>query len=79
MGEAAIKAAKVSGYTSCGTVEFLVDKNKNFYFMEMNTRIQVEHPITEERTGIDIVKSQIRIAAGETLKIKQKDVKFNRT
>ena len=78
MGEAAIKAAKVSGYTSCGTIEFLVDKNKNFYFMEMNTRIQVEHPITEERTGIDIVKSQIRIAAGEPLKIKQKNVEFNR-
>lgn len=76
MGEAAIKAAKKVGYTSCGTVEFLVDKNKNFYFMEMNTRIQVEHGITEERTGIDIVKEQIRIAAGEKLKIKQKDVKF---
>ena len=76
MGLAAIKAAKAAGYTSCGTVEFLVDKDKNFYFMEMNTRIQVEHPITEMRTGIDIVKSQIRIAAGEELKIKQKDVKF---
>ena len=76
MGEAAIKAAKKVGYTSCGTVEFLVDKNKNFYFMEMNTRIQVEHGITEERTGIDIVKEQIRIAAGEKLKIKQKDVVF---
>lgn len=76
MGEAAIKAAKKVRYTSCGTVEFLVDKNKNFYFMEMNTRIQVEHGITEERTGIDIVKEQIRIAAGEKLKIKQKDVKF---
>ncbi len=76
MGEAAIKAAKVAGYTSCGTIEFLVDSDKNFYFMEMNTRIQVEHPITEERTGIDIVKAQIRIAAGETLKIKQKDVEF---
>ena len=77
MGEAAIKAVKVSGYTSCGTIEFLVDSDKNFYFMEMNTRIQVEHPITEERTGIDIVKAQIRISAGEPLKIKQKDVKFN--
>ena len=76
MGEAAIKAAKKVGYTSCGTIEFLVDKNKNFYFMEMNTRIQVEHGITEERTGIDIVKEQIRIAAGEKLKIKQKDVEF---
>lgn len=76
MGDAAIKAAKKVGYTSCGTIEFLVDKNKNFYFMEMNTRIQVEHGITEERTGIDIVKEQIRIAAGEKLKNKQKDVEF---
>ena len=76
MGDAAIKAAKKVGFTSCGTIEFLVDKNKNFYFMEMNTRIQVEHGITEERTGIDIVKEQIRIAAGEKLKIKQKDVEF---
>lgn len=76
MGEAAIKAAKIAGYTSCGTVEFLVDSHKNFYFMEMNTRIQVEHPITEERTGIDIVKTQIKIAAGEPLKIKQKEVEF---
>lgn len=76
MGEAAIKAAKAAGYTSCGTVEFLVDKHKNFYFMEMNTRIQVEHPITEERTGIDIVKNQIKIAAGEELKITQKEIEF---
>ena len=76
MGAAAVKAAKVAGYTSCGTVEFLVDSDKNFYFMEMNTRIQVEHPITEMRTGIDIVKEQIRIAAGEELKFKQKDVEF---
>ena len=76
MGEAAIKAAKVSGYTSCGTVEFLVDSDKNFYFMEMNTRIQVEHPITEFRTGVDIVKAQIKLAAGEPLKLKQKDVEF---
>ena len=76
MGAAAIKAAKAANYTSLGTVEFLVDKDKNFYFMEMNTRIQVEHPITEERTGIDLVKEQIKIAAGEELKIKQKDVEF---
>ena len=76
MGEAAVKAAQIAGYSSCGTVEFLVDNNKNFYFMEMNTRIQVEHPITEMRTGVDIVKEQIRIAAGETLKIKQEDVIF---
>ena len=77
MGEAAVKAAKIAGYTSCGTVEFLVDKNRDFYFMEMNTRIQVEHPITELRTGLDIVKRQIKIAAGEELELKQKDVKFN--
>lgn len=76
MGNAAVKAAKIAGYTSCGTVEFLVDSDKNFYFMEMNTRIQVEHPITEMRTGLDIVKEQIRIAAGEALKLKQKDIKF---
>ena len=76
MGEAAIKAAKAANYASCGTVEFLVDKDKNFYFMEMNTRIQVEHPITEMRTGIDIVKEQIKIAAGEKLKFKQKEIEF---
>lgn len=76
MGNAAVKAAKVAGYTSCGTVEFLVDSDKNFYFMEMNTRIQVEHPITEMRTGIDIVKGQIKIAAGDKLKFKQKEIEF---
>lgn len=76
MGSVAVKVAKVAGYTSCGTVEFLVDSDKNFYFMEMNTRIQVEHPITEMRTGIDIVKEQIRIAAGEELKFKQKEITF---
>ena len=76
MGEAAVKAAKAANYTSCGTVEFLVDEDKNFYFMEMNTRIQVEHPITEIRTGIDIVKEQIRIAGGETLKYKQEDIEY---
>ena len=76
MGEAAVKAAKAANYTSCGTVEFLLDDNKNFYFMEMNTRIQVEHPITEMRTGIDIVKEQIKIAGGEKLKFKQKEVTF---
>ncbi len=76
MGVAAVKATKIAGYTSCGTVEFLVDKDKNFYFMEMNTRIQVEHPITEMRTGIDIVKEQIKIAGGECLRFKQKDIEF---
>lgn len=76
MGEAAINAVKASHYSSAGTIEFLVDKHKNFYFMEMNTRIQVEHPITEMRTGVDIVKEQIKIAAGEKLKFKQKDINF---
>lgn len=76
MGSVAVKVAKVAGYTSCGTVEFLVDADKNFYFMEMNTRIQVEHPITEMRTGIDLVKEQIKIATGEELKFKQKDIEF---
>ena len=76
MGKIAVEAVKKIGYSNAGTIEFLVDKNKDFYFMEMNTRIQVEHPITEERTGIDIVKEQIKIAAGETLKLKQKDVEF---
>ncbi|MBI5893057.1 MAG: acetyl-CoA carboxylase biotin carboxylase subunit [Deltaproteobacteria bacterium] len=74
MGEAAIKAAKAANYTNAGTVEFLVDKDKNFYFLEMNTRIQVEHTITEEITGIDLVKKQIEIAAGKKLDIKQEDV-----
>ena len=61
----AVKAAKTLGYTNCGTVEFLVDSEKNFYFMEMNTRIQVEHPITEMRTGIDIVKEQMEVNNGK--------------
>ena len=76
MGNVAIKVAKISGYTSCGTVEFLLDSDKNFYFMEMNTRIQVEHPITEERTGIDIIKEQIKIAAKEKLNYEQKHIEF---
>jgi len=76
MGELAVKAAKTVQYKGAGTVEFLLDKHNNFYFMEMNTRIQVEHPVTEMITGIDIVKEQIRIAAGEKLRIKQEDVKF---
>ena len=76
MGETAIKVAKAANYSSLGTVEFLVDKNKNYYFMEMNTRVQVEHPITELRTNIDLIKEQIRVAAKEELKIKQKEVKF---
>jgi len=76
MGKAAVKAAKSVGYVGAGTVEFLLDKNKNFYFMEMNTRIQVEHPVTEMITGIDIVKEQIMIAAGEKVSISQKDIKI---
>ena len=74
MGEAAVAAAKACGYTNAGTVEFLVDKDKNFYFMEMNTRIQVEHPVTEMVTGIDLIKEQIKIAAGEPLSFGQEDV-----
>ncbi|RMF92617.1 MAG: acetyl-CoA carboxylase biotin carboxylase subunit [Candidatus Schekmanbacteria bacterium] len=77
MGEAAIKAAQAVGYYSAGTVEFLVDKDKNFYFLEMNTRLQVEHPVTEMITGIDIVKEMIRIAAGLPLSISQEDVTVN--
>ena len=76
LGSAAVKAAKAAKYTSAGTIEFLLDANDNFYFMEMNTRIQVEHPVTEMLTGIDLVKAQIAIAAGEKLSIRQKDVQF---
>jgi acetyl-CoA carboxylase biotin carboxylase subunit len=67
MGDAAVKAAKYIGYEGAGTVEFLVDKHRNFFFMEMNTRIQVEHPITEEVTDFDLIKEQIKVAAGETI------------
>ncbi|HEY9809838.1 MAG TPA: acetyl-CoA carboxylase biotin carboxylase subunit [Halomicronema sp.] len=76
MGKAAVKAAKAINYTGAGTVEFLVDRYGNFYFMEMNTRIQVEHPVTEMITGLDLIAEQIRIAAGEKLKLSQNQVKF---
>ena len=74
MGEAAVKLAKGIGYTNVGTVEFLLDKNKHFYFMEMNTRVQVEHPVTELVTGVDLVKEQLKIAMGAKLGLKQKNV-----
>ena len=74
MGNAAVTAAKQSGYYNAGTIEFLVDENRDFYFMEMNTRIQVEHPITEEVTGFDLVKAQIEIAAGLPLNVSQEDI-----
>ena len=74
MGELAVRAAKSADYTSVGTVEFLLDKDGSFYFIEMNTRIQVEHPVTEMVTGLDLIKEQIRIAAGEPLRLKQDDV-----
>ncbi|NLX01463.1 MAG: acetyl-CoA carboxylase biotin carboxylase subunit [Syntrophomonadaceae bacterium] len=77
MGTVAVNAARAAGYFSAGTVEFLVDKNRNFYFIEMNTRIQVEHPVTEMVTGVDIVKEQIRIAAGMPLRYTQEDIKIN--
>lgn len=76
MGEAAIKAAKTANYANAGTVEFLLDKDRNFYFLEMNTRLQVEHPVTELVTGIDIVKEQLRIASGRPMHFKQNDIRI---
>ena len=77
MGQTAVRAAKAAGYINAGTIEFLLEPSGTFYFMEMNTRIQVEHPITEWITGIDLIKEQIRIAAGEKLTFSQKDIRIN--
>ena len=77
MGDMAVRAAKAVGYENAGTIEFLLDKNKDFYFMEMNTRIQVEHPVTEAVTDLDLIKEQIKIAAGEPLSFHQADVKIS--
>jgi len=76
MGDCAVAASKACGYSSVGTMEFLLDKQNNYYFMEMNTRVQVEHPVTEMVTGVDVIKEQIRVAAGEVLRFTQDDIKI---
>ncbi len=76
MGQVAVRIAQEAGYTNAGTVEFLVDRHKNFYFLEVNTRLQVEHPVTEMVTGVDLVREQIYIAAGERLKLQQHDIQW---
>ncbi|MEE2887994.1 MAG: acetyl-CoA carboxylase biotin carboxylase subunit [Planctomycetota bacterium] len=76
MGEAAVRLARISGYHSAGTVEFILDQENNFYFIEVNSRIQVEHPVTEEVTGVDLIQEMIRIAAGERLAFRQEDIEI---
>ena len=77
MGEQAVALSKAVDYSSAGTVEFIVDSDRNFYFLEMNTRLQVEHPVTELITGVDLVEQMINVAAGKPLTLTQKDIKLN--